>query len=269
MKRSWFVLAALCSLVFAGCSSSAVDAQSGTSSGTSQSQTSDLVAQPTKTAQAVASCQTAKVDVVTDVASGLKKPATGLSNPKTVATTRAEQKSGEEAQVMLAARVDGVTGRPVGVWAYGDGTIDAVNAVAEEYSEWGAAAEPGSPAIHDRELALKYPETKRVLACVKSSTTTSGPSASRGANPCGFPQAPDVIYWVKTPGQAAMAERLGAYNLGNCTRTADQTQLDKSSPQGSGYCTIVASIAANPGYNFDAEPSVRPKGVEAQSGAGC
>lgn len=132
----------------------------------------------------------------------------------------------------------------------------------------GAAAEPGSPALKARASALRYPETVRAAACA-ANRKAGGASASIGANRCGFPPSPDVIYWFKTPGQPATAQLLGAYDLGNCTKTADQAELDKTSPQGSGFCTIVAATSANPGYNVDATPAPRPKGVLAQSGAGC
>jgi hypothetical protein len=204
---------------------------------------------------------------VTAVAGGLKQPAKSLIGSFTVATTAAERATGEQASVILAARVVG-GGNAVGTWAYSGSGIDALNRVAQKYSEWGSAAQPGSPAIKARAAALRYPETVRVAACAARGKA-GGASASIFANRCGFPPAPDVIYWFKTPGQPATAQVLGAYDLGNCTKTADQAELDKTSPQGSGFCTIVAATSANPGYNIDATPAPRPKGVLAESGADC
>jgi hypothetical protein len=143
-----------------------------------------------------------------------------------------------------------------------------MNHAALTYSEWGTAAQPGSPDLQYRAEALKYPETAQVLRCAKRNHAPT-PTASRGANRCGFPQAPDVIYWFKTPGQKPVAQRLGAYDYGNCTRTADQGELSKSSPQGPGFCTIVASLRANPGYNFNGTPAAKPNGVLAEVGGAC
>lgn len=218
-------------------------------------------------ARTVAHCIPASQNVVTDVAGGLKKPAKSLTGSFTVATTASERATGEKASAILAARVVG-GGNAIGTWAYSENGIDALNRVAQMYSEWGAAAQPGSSALKARATALRYPETSRAAACAATGKA-GGANASIGANRCGFPPAPDVIYWFKTPGQPGAAQLLGAYDLGNCTKTADQAELDKTSPQGSGFCTIVAAMSANPGYNVDVTPAPRPKGVLAQSGAGC
>lgn len=221
-----------------------------------------------RVASAVASCRAASPNVVTDIAGGLEKPATALVDARAVATTLSERTSGERARYIVAARIAGVPGKPVGLWAYGGSGIDDLNHVALTYSEWGTAAQPGSLDLKYRANALKYPETAKVLHCAKSKHGPT-PTASRGANRCGFPQAPDVIYWFETPGQKPVAQRLGAYDYGNCTRTADQAQLSKSSPQGPGFCTIVASLRANPGYNFNRTPALKPNGILAEVGGAC
>jgi hypothetical protein len=53
------------------------------------------------------------------------------------------------------------------------------------------------------------------------------------------------------------------------TRRADQKQLSKSSPQGSGFCTVVASLDANPDYNFNRTPATKPNGILAEVGGAC
>lgn len=65
------------------------------------------------------------------------------------ATTVSERAAGEKASVILAARVVGA-GNAVGTWVYSGNGIDALNRVAQKYSEWGAAAQPGSPALKAR-----------------------------------------------------------------------------------------------------------------------
>lgn len=259
-------LLVLAALALGACSSSATPggSQPTTTTGRADSSTSPSTSTD---APGVAACEPASQDVVTDVAGGLKKPARSLTGSFTVATTASERATGEKASVILAARVVG-GGNAVGTWAYSEDGIDALNHVAQEYSEWGAAAQPGSPALKAREAALRYPETVRATACAGAGKP-GGAIASIGANRCGFPPAPDVIYWFETPGEPATAQLLGAYDLGNCTKTADQAELDKTSPQGSGFCTIVAATSANPGYDVDATPASRPKGVLAESGAGC
>jgi hypothetical protein len=218
-------------------------------------------------AAAIARCKPASQNVVTDVAGGLKKPAKSLADSVIVATSASERATGEMASVILAARVVG-GGDAIGTWAYSGSGIDALNGVAMKYSEWGGAAQPGSPLSKARASVLLYPETRRAALCAATGAG-GGASASIGANRCGFPSAPDVIYWFQAPGNLGAAQLLGAYDFGNCTRTADQSEVDKTSPQGSGFCSIVASLSANPGYDVDATPAPRPNGVLAKSGAGC
>jgi hypothetical protein len=67
----------------------------------------------------VAGCRAAKPNVATDIAGGLKNPATALVDARAVATTASERTSGEHAKYIVAAQVAGVAGKPIGLWAHG------------------------------------------------------------------------------------------------------------------------------------------------------
>ena len=58
----------------------------------------------------------------------------------------------------------------VGVWAVGGldgaGPIYAINAVAQEFSEWGAAAAPGSPIDNMRSAIAASAEVDAVIDCL-------------------------------------------------------------------------------------------------------
>jgi hypothetical protein len=75
------------------------------SSSDSQSQ-SDRLISPAPAAPhvavTVAGCRAARPNVVTDIAGGLKKPATALVDARAVATTVSERTSGEHARYIVA-----------------------------------------------------------------------------------------------------------------------------------------------------------------------
>jgi hypothetical protein len=61
--------------------------------------------------------------------------------------------------------------------------------VAQKYSLWGSAAEPGSLALRARASALRYPETARAVACAAGGTP-GGATASIGATDADSRQHP-------------------------------------------------------------------------------
>lgn len=72
----------------------------------------------------------------------------------------------------LAARITGpgMGEGVIGVWAVGDrdggGPIFALNAMAREFSTWGAAAQEGSQAAENRNLLASYEQAQQAEGCV-------------------------------------------------------------------------------------------------------
>ena len=105
-------------------------------------------------------------------------------------------------------------------------------------------------------------------------TASSAPDAptSEPATPaatCGLtPGGADLISWLRVPTIADSAQILGSVDLVHCLPTAE-TYAD-SSPTGPGYCSVLATASANPGYNADATPALRPRrGVLVAVGPAC
>lgn len=252
-------------LVLAGCSSSGSPGAATTSTSPAPRTLAPSSSVAGTTRAVIAACRAASPAVVTEVSSGLIAPATTLLGAMTVDTTPSERSSGSHYSVILAARINGA-GSAIGLWADGGGGADGLNSVAHKYSYWGTATQPGSPAAAERAAMQKWPETAKAKACLSRSSSHS--TTPRDPKSCNL-TAPDVIYWFISPGQPAVAQLLGGVNLARCTYTASQSEVDKGSPQGPGFCTIVASVDANPGYNVDATPAPKPAGILAESGGGC
>ena len=67
---------------------------------------------------------------------------------------------------LVAARVNNGTDQPVGVWALDGAGVDAVDATARRYTDWGAATQPGSQAAADRQRLAASAAYSAVRACV-------------------------------------------------------------------------------------------------------
>lgn len=269
--RAIFAAALLTALASAGACSSGHTAQNGaTPSGTASTLRAATgayspSAHAVASSNTIAACAPASRDVATSIGSGLAKPATSITDVVSVATSQKERQSAG-AEMIIAARIAGAGG-VIGTWAYSGDSITALNTAARKYSNWGTAAQAGSVAAKERAEMLHYPETSKAALCAARGSG-AGPTASIGVNRCG-PALPDVIEWVQDPGLPATAQELGGYDLSNCARTASQAELKRTSPQGAGYCTIVASLSANPHYNFAAAPAPKPRGILAQVGGAC
>lgn len=112
-----------------------------------------------------AACRKASPDLVNSISDGLTDTSAKLSNAQavTVAETRRNERGFPE--VVVAAKVPG---SGVGSWsisADGSGPLMALNDVAQEVSEWGAAAAEGSPADQERDLWAVMPETAKAEEC--------------------------------------------------------------------------------------------------------
>jgi hypothetical protein len=120
------------------------------------------------------SCSPASATATDAVAQGLTVQGGGaLENPQTVPIPPDKQNTNGWPVQFLGA---GTTGpgmdgsENVGVWATGAdgaGPIWALNSYAQAFSEWGAAAQPGSKAAENRDLLASYEEAKIVAKCAK------------------------------------------------------------------------------------------------------
>lgn len=219
-------------------------------------------------AAAALTCVRAPSSLVFDVTNGLKRPATGLRDAVVVATGRA---GGEFSAAVVAAHLVGAPG--VATWGINrpvndPGSLSALNDVAWRYSNWGTLAQPGSEADKERQALLASAAERKALSCA-ASPASAGKAPPEAKGQCKLRQGADVIEWVETPGQQATAQRLGDVDYVHCTRTWDPKELAKETAPGPGFCTAVASLTANPGYNFDAVPARKPKGILGEAGAAC
>jgi hypothetical protein len=87
------------------------------------------------------------------------------------------------------------------------------------------------------------------------------------AHSCAEAPGSDVIVWTVKPGHEPVARQIGVLNLQTC-QFSPPTVL-QTAPTGPGNCTLVAPVEANPGYNVNARPPPRPRGVVASVGEAC
>jgi hypothetical protein len=104
-------------------------------------------------------------------------------------------------------------------------------------------------------------------------TTTSTTAISPAAAACfARPAASgDILVRLKTPLDVT-AEELGGgwawnYRTNTCMTSTDMTIATARLDQG--YCTQVALVSDNPGYNPEAKPAARLKKVIASAGGPC
>lgn len=95
-------------------------------------------------------------------------------------------------------------------------------------------------------------------------TPTTTPTA---ASTCALKQGGDLILWMKVPGVPDQAQVIGDVDYGLCKTTVDS--LAQTSPLGPGYCSALATVASNPGYDETATPAPRPKNIIAEVGGSC
>jgi len=97
--------------------------------------------------------------------------------------------------------------------------------------------------------------------------TTAPPATTTPAAACTLPDTQDVLVRYIVPGLQANAQELGEVFLAQCESTLDY--IAQTAPTGDGYCTQVAWVADNPGYNPDAVPAPPLKKVIEAIGGSC
>lgn len=117
-------------------------------------------------------CGTPPADLVDGIAEGLTVGGGGsLINARSVEVPPGERNDQGWPEMFIAAEItgEGMEGT-VGVWATGatGGPIFAINTMAREFSEWGAAAQPGSRADQMMRRLAATPAAAAAEGCVES-----------------------------------------------------------------------------------------------------
>lgn len=91
-----------------------------------------------------------------------------------VLTKTSEQSSTAWPKAIVAARLTGGGSSGVATWAVGNPSnsstmspITGLNSTAQDWSNWGAAAQPGSQAAKNRDTINGFEAAKVVAGCVK------------------------------------------------------------------------------------------------------
>jgi hypothetical protein len=120
-------------------------------------------------------CQKANTSVLSSIAEGLTGgasivPGSGVA----VLTKTSEQSSTAWPKAIIAVKLSGGGSSGVAVWAVNSATdassispISAINKTAKEWSNWGAAAQPGSQAAKNAEMIAGFEASKDAEKCAK------------------------------------------------------------------------------------------------------
>lgn len=120
-------------------------------------------------------CTPANKAILDTIADGLTGGATIANNAGiTVLTNTSEQSSTSWPKAIVAAKLTGGGSSGVAVWAVNSATdassispISAISSTAKQWSNWGAAAQPGSQAAKNAETIAGFDATKSAEACAK------------------------------------------------------------------------------------------------------
>lgn len=155
------LLLAVLAIALAGCGDS--DTPSAADTGTSDETTTTSSTQPAETTTSLP-CKKPPPIAIENISFGLIRGG-ALTGAKYVEVPAADQNSQGWPHWLIAARIKGA----VGIWATsrnGDGPIWAVDEVARTYTDWGVAAQPGSPARDAMDALLFSDAATAVVACV-------------------------------------------------------------------------------------------------------
>ncbi len=108
------------------------------------------------------------------------------------------------------------------------------------------------------------PETSQADA---SSATTPQAEAPSTSGTCHLKYKEDLIERSIAPGVQPDSMLVGDVVLALCLPTVEAIRVQ--TPSGPGYCTQIARVADNPGYQDDVRPAKPLKKVLAQYGDGC
>jgi hypothetical protein len=119
-----------------------------------------------------------------------------------------------------------------------------------------------------------HPAKKASAPATTPATSSTRTSTAAAESKCRArkPSSGDIIVRMITPGQQAVAQRLGGQWLWNHTTQTCQTStrlVISAASGGAGFCTQVALAASNPAYNADATPAPPLKKVIASKGGSC
>jgi hypothetical protein len=158
-------------LLFAGCGNSDTSEPASSSSSSTGKVTSTSVAK-----LASARCERAAASVVATIADGLTGGASiAPGSAVTVLTKTSEQSSTSWPKAIVAVKLTGGGSSGVAVWAVNSATdpsglspISSISSAAKEWSNWGAAAQPGSQAAKNAETVAGFEASKDAEKCAKA-----------------------------------------------------------------------------------------------------
>ena len=84
--------------------------------------------------------------------------------------------------------------------------------------------------------------------------------------PCDLPNSNKLIIWHRAPGEVDRAEMVTETDTYNCRPKLDELRGSALGPIGPGYCSKVAWLSDNPGYNPLISPTAPLKNVIYQVG---
>lgn len=151
------------------------------------------------------------------------------------------------------------------------GAKDALHPAASDTRTAQASPSPSpTPATASRTPA-QPPRTSATPPAASHAASPAAQPATSAPAPdaptCALAKAPDVYVRYVVPGIPSDAQELGGVDEVNCQSTLDY--IRKTSPTGPGYCTQVALVSDNPGYNAEVSPAKPLKKVIEAVGAGC
>lgn len=85
--------------------------------------------------------------------------------------------------------------------------------------------------------------------------------------PCALAPAGDVIVRVVVPDLPAFAMRMGGVDQVHCETVFDE--IARTTTDAAGYCSEVALVSDNSGYDFGFTPAPPLRNVQVSAGAGC
>lgn len=116
-------------------------------------------------------CREADTALVEGIASGLTVRGGGALEQATAVTVAPERRNDQGwPETIIAAQITGEgMDRVVGVWATAEtgGPIMAIDTMAREFSDWGAAAQPESRAADVRDTIAGFSEVEAAKGCVE------------------------------------------------------------------------------------------------------
>lgn len=118
-------------------------------------------------------------------------------------------------------------------------------------------------------MAIRFVTASTLVAaaCALSFASTAHgevatvPPPKSPSPPCNLPTTNRLIIWHRAPGAEDRAEKVGETDLHTCRPMLDELRGPALGPSAPGYCSKVAWLSDNPGYNTLISPAAPLKNV--------